>query len=122
MPKIKFQSGQPCNNPMCALGEICGSCGRVKARGAVYEDKQEEKQYKTYEPSSGDLRKIKMDFAYHILSEGQKEKHALINEKAAEFCLLLVQLCPTSRDLSLALTNVKIASMMAVSAMAQEEE
>ncbi|MEV3086444.1 hypothetical protein ABND36_18210, partial [Paenibacillus larvae] len=56
---------------------------------------------------------IENNFKYHAPKEGQPEKYTAIREKAKELAYLIDELCPNSREKSLALTNLEQAVMWA---------
>jgi hypothetical protein len=59
------------------------------------------------------IAKIDQAFTYHPPKPGQPEKYAAIRDKAKEFATLLAMMCPDSRELSLAMTNLEQAVMWA---------
>jgi hypothetical protein len=66
-----------------------------------------------------DLRKC---FTYHAPHGNQLEKYTEIRATALEFALRLSELCPDSRELSLAITNLESAVMWANAAIARNED
>ncbi|MEV2282869.1 hypothetical protein ABNF31_17950, partial [Paenibacillus larvae] len=56
---------------------------------------------------------IENNFKYHAPKEGQPEKYTAIREKAKELAYLIDELCPNSREKSLAITNLEQAVMWA---------
>lgn len=62
---------------------------------------------------------IENNFKYHTPQEGQPEKYEAIREKAKELAYLIEELCPHSREKSLALTNLETAVMWANAAIAR---
>ncbi|AQR77687.1 hypothetical protein ABNB59_20615 [Paenibacillus larvae] len=62
---------------------------------------------------------IENNFKYHAPKEGQPEKYTAIREKAKELAYLIDELCPNSREKSLALTNLEQAVMWANAAIAR---
>lgn len=66
-------------------------------------------------------QRIERDFTYHAPKPGQQERYQALREKAKELALLIVELTPTSREQSLALTQLEYASMMANAAIARNE-
>ena len=62
---------------------------------------------------------IENNFKYHAPKEGQPEKYTAIREKAKELACLIDDLCPNSREKSLALTNLEQAVMWANAAIAR---
>jgi hypothetical protein len=69
-----------------------------------------------------DIReRIENDFTYHAPKEGQPERYQQIREKAKELALLIVDLTPTSREQSIALTELETATFFANAAIARNE-
>ena len=62
---------------------------------------------------------IENNFRYHAPKEGQPEKYTTIRDKAKEFANLLDELCPNSREKSVAMTNLEQAVMWANAAVAR---
>ena len=58
-------------------------------------------------------------FSYHRPSSDQIEKYASIRTKARSMAEMMNQLCPESRELSLAMTNMEQAVMWANAAIAR---
>ncbi len=58
-------------------------------------------------------------FTYHRPITGQPEKYEKIRNTALEFALLLDELCPDSRELSLAITKLEDCSMWANASIAR---
>jgi hypothetical protein len=58
-------------------------------------------------------------FTYHRPITGQPEKYEKIRNTALEFALLLDELCPDSRELSLAITKLEECSMWANASIAR---
>ena len=57
-------------------------------------------------------------FKYHAPKEGQSEKYEAINEKAKELAYLIDDLCPNSREKSLAITHLQETKMWANASIA----
>ena len=57
-------------------------------------------------------------FTYHAPKPGQPEKYQALREKAKELALLINELCPESREKSVAITQLQLANMAANSAIA----
>ncbi len=66
-------------------------------------------------------RKIENAFTYHAPKSDQPERYLALREKGKELALLMVETCPASRELSLALTNLEQATMWANAAIARNE-
>lgn len=60
-------------------------------------------------------------FTYHSPKEGQQEKYVAIREKAKELALLMAEVCPESRELSVARTHLETAGFWANAAIARNE-
>lgn len=64
---------------------------------------------------------IENNFMYHPLKERQNEKYEKIRSKAKELAYLIDELCPNSREKSLAMTNLEQSVMWANSSIARNE-
>ncbi len=64
---------------------------------------------------------IERIFTYHAPKEGQPVKYIKLREKAKEFGLLIEELCPESREKSLAITNLQNTIMWANASIALNE-
>jgi len=62
---------------------------------------------------------IRNRFTYHAPKDDQPAKYEEIRNTAYELAVMLVDLCPESRELSLALTYLEIAIMEANAAIAR---
>lgn len=58
-------------------------------------------------------------FKYHRPKGDQADKYIQIREKAKELAILLLELCPESRERSLALTKIEESSMWANASIAR---
>lgn len=56
---------------------------------------------------------IENNFMYHSLKEGQQKKYEAIRSKAKELAYLIDELCPGSREKSLAMTKLEESVMWA---------
>ena len=65
--------------------------------------------------------RIENNFKYHAPKEGQPEKYTALREKAKELAYLIDELCPDSREKSLAITNLEQATMWANASIARNE-
>ena len=65
---------------------------------------------------------LKKRFTYHAPKEGQPKMYQQIREKALEFSLLLNDLCPESREKSLAITHLEDAVMWANASIARNDQ
>lgn len=61
-------------------------------------------------------------FTYHAPTEGQPEVYQYIRDQAHEMAIMLQELCPQSRELSLALTRLEESVMWANAAIARRSE
>lgn len=68
-----------------------------------------------------DVSDIKNRFTYHPPSAEQKEKYEELRAQALYLANRINQLCPDSRELSLAITNLEQAIMWANAAIARNE-
>lgn len=64
---------------------------------------------------------IENNFKYHTPKQGQPEKYTAIREKAKELAYLIEELCPDSREKSLAFTNLEQSVMWANASIARNE-
>ncbi|MEF2293134.1 hypothetical protein [Virgibacillus dokdonensis] len=64
---------------------------------------------------------IENNFSYHAPKEGQVEKYNTIREKAKELAYLLEEVCPNSREKSVALTNLETSVMWANASIARND-
>lgn len=65
--------------------------------------------------------KIEKAFTYHAPTVEQAARYEDIRRNAKEFALLLERLCPESRELSLAMTNLESCVMWANASIARNE-
>ena len=63
--------------------------------------------------------RIENNFKYHAPKEGQPEKYTTLREKAKELAYLIDELCPDSREKSVALTELETAVMWANASIAR---
>ena len=63
---------------------------------------------------------IENAFKYHAPKPGQQEKYVAIREKAKELAYMIDELCPSSRERSLASTNLEQSVMWANASIARE--
>lgn len=64
---------------------------------------------------------IDNNFKFHAPKEGQPERYTAIREKAKELAHLIDQSCPTSREKSVAFTQLETAVMWANASIARNE-
>lgn len=60
-------------------------------------------------------------YKYHEPKNDQNERYTKLRDKAKELANLIDELCPDSREKSLALTNLEQASMWANASIARNE-
>ena len=60
-------------------------------------------------------------FMHHPPKDGQTAKYEQIRAKAKELCKLMNEVCPGSRELSLARTNLEQSTFWANAAIARNE-
>ena len=79
---------------------------------------------KMYEPSEKDKKNLENNFIYHAPNYdlGQPEKYETIRKEAKKFAELLTTLCPPSRELSVALTELETSVMWANASIARNEK
>lgn len=80
---------------------VCGSCGHTWKNG----------------PAANAA--IENNFKYHAPKEGQPEKYTALREKAKELAYLIEELCPNSREKSVAITQLETAVMWANASIAR---
>ena len=68
-----------------------------------------------------DMAELEKRFTYHPPKGNQGEKYELIRSKAHQLAFDLVNMCPDSRELSLAITHLEDAVMWANAAIARRE-
>jgi hypothetical protein len=62
---------------------------------------------------------LENNFKYHAPKEGQAEKYTALRDKAKELAYLIDDLCPNSREKSVAMTNLETAVMWANASIAR---
>lgn len=67
-------------------------------------------------------KQIENNFKYHPPKEGQSEIYEYIRNEAKSFAILISNLCPESRERSLALTNLEQSIMWANASIARSKE
>lgn len=68
-----------------------------------------------------EVKDIEKRFTYHAPKEGQPEKYTAIRDKAKELATMINELCPESREKSLAVTELESSVMWANAAIARNE-
>jgi len=74
-----------------------------------------------YKVSEKDEKQIENNFTYHTPKDDQGIRYERIRLEAKLFAESLVLVCPPSRELSLALTNLENAVMWANASIARNE-
>ena len=74
-----------------------------------------------YTPSEADQAKIDKNFVYHPPKPDQIPRYEEIRSRAKEFAQFLVETCPSSRELSLALTHLQECVMLSNASIACNE-
>jgi len=64
-------------------------------------------------------QQIENNFTYHAPKEGQPERYTAIRKKAKELAYLIDELCPNSREKSVAVTNLETAVFWANASIAR---
>lgn len=67
------------------------------------------------------LAQVAKNFTYHRPHAGQSEKFGAIRAKAKELAELLANVCPLSRELAVAISNLENTVMWANEAIARNE-
>jgi hypothetical protein len=77
-----------------------------------------------YQPRPEDLARIANDFVYHkpIEGLGQAERYETIRKLGLDMATTLLSLCPPSRELSVALTNLDQVVFWSNAAIARNEK
>jgi len=74
-----------------------------------------------YAVNAQDKEKIKKAFTYHAPKDDQPARYVELRANGRELAELMTAMCPPSRELSLALTNLEQAIMWANAAIARNE-
>lgn len=74
-----------------------------------------------YSISEADKKKIDNAFVYHPPKIDQNVRYIELRNKAKELAELMTSLCPASRELSVALTELEAACMWANASIARNE-
>ena len=64
---------------------------------------------------------IENNFMYHVPKEGQPQKYEMLREEAKKLAYIIEELCPSSREKSLAVTKLEEAIMWANASIARGE-
>lgn len=68
-----------------------------------------------------DKDQIERNFTYHPPKPGQPERYALLRDRAKELALLIDDVCPESREKSLAMTKLEETVTWANASIARNE-
>jgi len=74
-----------------------------------------------YSPSEKDKKQVENNFIYHTPKGDQDKRYEQIRSEGKSLAEFLTLVCPSSRELSLALTNLEDAVMWANAAIARNE-
>ena len=66
-----------------------------------------------------DKKTMENNFSYHAPKPGQPEKYGKLRQKGKELAYLIAELCPDSREKSLAVTKLEEAIMWANASIAR---
>lgn len=66
-------------------------------------------------------KQIESNFSYHAPKEGQPEKYTAIREKAKELAYLIHEICPESREKSVAMTKLEESVFWSNASVARNE-
>ncbi|MFW7187329.1 DUF7681 family protein [Lysinibacillus sp. BNK-21] len=64
-------------------------------------------------------QQLENNFMYHAPKEGQPEKYEAIRAKVKELAYLIEEVCPNSRERSVAITNLETAMFWANASIAR---
>ena len=64
---------------------------------------------------------LENNFKYHAPKDNQPMKYDCLRKKARDFAIIVNELCPESREKSLAITNIENAVMWANASIARNE-
>lgn len=74
-----------------------------------------------YVPSEEKYNEIENNFTYHAPKNDQAERYEYLRKMAKELAKAYLALCPSSREQSLALTNLEQSVMWANASIARNE-
>jgi hypothetical protein len=74
-----------------------------------------------YQLTDDQLKQLEARFSYHPPHDNQWERYQAIRDGAKKYARLLMESCPESRELSLALTALDSCVMNANAAIARNE-
>lgn len=118
------------NSYLATTGEPLGYCSIIPSKGEehIFGDKLVQFSF-----AAGDQLfftpiqypranlQIENNFRYHTPKEGQPAKYEVLRDKAKELAYLVDELCPNSRERSLAVTNLEQAVFWANASIARNE-
>lgn len=114
------------NSYLVGTGECLGYCSVVPEVGEEhgFGDHDVKFAYTVgellfFKPSKPQNLTIENNFKYHAPKEGQPEKYTALREKAKELAYLIEELCPNSREKSLAMTKLEESIMWANASVAR---
>ena len=67
------------------------------------------------------LKRLDNNFQYHTPKSGQPEKYEQLRAAGKEYARMVLELCPDSRERSLALTDIESSNMWANASIARNE-
>ncbi len=70
-------------------------------------------------PTNDNGSMIEKNFSYHAPKDGQPAKYVAIRDKAKEYAYMIDELCPSSREKSLAITKLEEVVFWANAAIAR---
>ncbi len=76
---------------------------------------------KIYGVSQEEVNRLENNFKYHSPKEDQPERYVNVRDSAKSFAYLIMELCPPSRERSLAITALEDAVMWANASIARNE-
>ena len=87
-----------------------------------YDDKKQPNEQGRQDVSEEVLARTENNFTYHPPFGSQSFRYGVIRDEAKKLAKTLVQFCPESRELSVALTNLESCVHWANSAIARNEK
>lgn len=100
---------------MCKCNEIDGPISFSKPRGPAFPGPG------MHLPRLETQARIENNFKYHAPKPGQQEKYEAIRETAKILAYMIEDVCPASREASLAMTNLEQSVMWANASIARNE-
>lgn len=65
------------------------------------------------------IETIENNFKYHAPKEGQQEKYDALNQKYKELAILIHEVCPPSREKSVAMTELETSKFWSAASIAR---